>query len=253
MDKNAKSSTVHTPSLPTTAQSMTNASVPPTALFLPNDPILDDRIKSTLDALRKDTFYLGDTDTHKMLAWCNTPQGNTIVMEIPILFERNEGDPPPPPVDPRHATLSAIVLLTYDDFHLSEDDYWETLTPSAPTVADVVLSCTGGMPKHDTLCTDFINVIDNIDLLISKTHKRRHLTNGIRPMSTMDLSPKVLFRHVLFTVRVFTTRFAVLITSHFRFFRLSRERKLTQIHWSLSTRPNHCKEVRIIHKPPQSH
>lgn len=227
---------------------MSNASIPLSALFLPNDPLLDDRISSTLDALRKKTFYLGDTDVHKKLTWCNTPQGN-IVLEIPKLIERNEGDPPPAPVEPRHAILSAIVLLTYDDFHLSEDDYWETPTPSAPTLADVVLTCTGGMPKQDTLCTSFIDVIENIDILISKTHKQRHLINNIRPMSTIDLSTKVLFRHVLFTVRLFTTRFAFLIVYHPPF-RLSRERKPIQIHWSTMTRLNHCKEVCFLHNPP---
>ena len=189
---------------------MSDNSVPPSTPFLPHDPLLDDRINTTLTVLRDNTFYLGDADIHKKLTWCKTPQGN-IVMEIPKLFERNEGDPPAPPVDPRHAKLSAIVLLTYDDFHLSEDDYWDTPTPSAPTLADVILSCTGGMPKHDTLCNDFFNVIENIDILVSTTHKRRHLIDNIRPMSTIDLSTKVQFRHILFSVRLFTTRFAFLI------------------------------------------
>jgi hypothetical protein len=126
---------------------------------------------------------------------------------------RKEGDLPPTPIEPLHTKLSAIVLLTYDDFNLSEDGYWDTPTPSAPSLADVILSCTGGMPNHDTLRSHFTNVINNIDILVSKTHKNQHFIQHIRPMSMIDLSPKVLFRHILFNVRRSSSRLILFITS----------------------------------------
>ena len=191
---------------------MSHVPFPPSSLVLPHNPALNDRVNTALATLRDQTFYLGDPDVYKKLTWCRAPEGR-IVLEIPRQIERQDGDPPATPVDPKHAKLSAIVLLTYDDFHLSEDGYWETPTSSAPTLADVILSCTGGMPKHDTLCTDFINVINNIDALISESHKRRHLIQNIRPISTINLSPKVQFRHILFTVRHSSSTSVLLVIS----------------------------------------
>jgi hypothetical protein len=98
------------------------------------------------------------------------------------------------------AMLSAIVVLTREDFWLSSDGDWEEPTSKAPMLADVKITCTGASPPHEDLCMEFATVIDNIDELIKRAYTSSYVMENFRVLSALTLDPKVLFRHQLFEV-----------------------------------------------------
>jgi hypothetical protein len=149
---------------------------------------------------------MGDNSTPNKLLWFHTDSGSNIVIDkskttvnvrINATASSDPGDVDPPP-----ALLSAIVVLTHEDFRLSSDGYWKEPVDTAPALADVILSCTGAAPIHDTLHDDFNTVLRNISSLISRVHTPTHIKKSFVIDSAINLQPKISFNHSLFFVMV---------------------------------------------------
>ena len=168
---------------------------------------IQQRIDKSRERLRTETVYLGENyhDVQKRLRWYVTTMGN-VVIETAKAFGQHMGasmsTSPDGSFEPEPAMLSAIVVLTREDFWLSSDGDWEEPTSKAPTLADVKITCTGAALPHEDLSTEFATVIDNIDELIKRAHTTSYVMEHFRVLSAMTLDPKVMFRHRIFEVHV---------------------------------------------------
>ena len=157
--------------------------------------LADGVIKGIVDRLRSNTFYLGDRNTSDRLSWFETQGTN-------VLIDESVKPSPSTTIDRLPlAVMSAIVVLTGEDFWLSSDGYWEESVVDAPSIADVTLSCTGAAPSLGYLDKHFVNVVRNLNTLIGRmrtTCCKRH----VQSLSAITLLPKVKFNHILFEVRV---------------------------------------------------
>ena len=158
----------------------------------------DDQITSVVHRLRAETFYLGDQNVTNRLAWFKTQYANIVVDQShSTKYADNEEHP-----RPGHAILSAVVTLTAEDFWLSSDGYWEESVADAPSIADVVLSCTGAAPSQDYVRQQFTNVIANLNTLVGRMRTDTRCMRHVRVLSAVSLSPKIKFQHILFEVGV---------------------------------------------------
>ena len=164
--------------------------------------LLSDRIHSSLQRLRSDTSYLGDPNVHSQLTWYRSVHADvnaevdTGHTDAYLSGSEFESQIPPPPI----ATLSAIVILTDEDFWLSSDGFWEESTSRALSITDVTLTCTGADPRRHELRGHFNNVIANVIALVGRLRTNTHCKKHVRVMSAITLEPKIKFQHRLFEV-----------------------------------------------------
>jgi len=158
-------------------------------------------ITSALQKLRSDTVYLGDPDAHARLEWIRSGNDNIAVKKGDDVNDQISSKHLSNHQQPGSPTLSAIVLLTEEDFWLSSDGYWEDPTPSSPSFADVTISCTGAAPPPKDILADFGNVVENINVLVGRMRTRERNMKHVRVLSAITLSPKVKFQHNLFKKR----------------------------------------------------
>jgi hypothetical protein len=167
--------------------------------------ILSTRFQQIRKRLRYKTFYLGDEDAHRHLTWLSTERGDVVVQKSSNIADRHGTSSSHNsilPDDVYPATLSAIVLLTEEDFHLSSDGYWKEPTHMAATLGDVILSCTGAAPNHEELSSDFGNVVANVNALIDRSRSKFNRIKSCFIESAMTLETKLKFCHFLFEVSV---------------------------------------------------
>ena len=112
--------------------------------------ITNARINNVIRRLRQKSFYMGDDSTPRKLLWQRSTSGSNIVIDklkstVNIRINAPPGSDPGN-VDSPPAHLSAVVVLTHEDFRLSPDGYWKEPVDSAPSLADVIISCTGATP-----------------------------------------------------------------------------------------------------------
>jgi hypothetical protein len=183
-----------------------------------NDTLITMRIKRAVVRMQTLTFYLGDSGVHQRLAWHNTPDGNVLVVNDNIRSSRrtassssyvDEGGMSP-------ATLSAIVYLSEEDFCLSSDGYWTEPTKSAPSITDIVLTCTGAAGDNNSLVPNFHHVVENIKVIIQKSQHKSHVVASPLMRSAIMLETKIKFSHRLFevSIRICTYRRPISLSFH---------------------------------------
>ncbi|KIL54711.1 hypothetical protein M378DRAFT_18628 [Amanita muscaria Koide BX008] len=98
------------------------------------------------------------------------------------------------------AILSAVVEISGDDFYLSSDGNFQGPNRFTAGLAQVKVSCCGGIPELEPFRSDFVEVKRNVDWMLSEAATRGvHLKKGFS-VGTVD-APKLKVRHALFEPR----------------------------------------------------
>ena len=174
---------------------------------------VEPRIKVARRRLRANTIYLGDdvVSVQKRLKWIENDDHDVVVERVdadenrPISYQAGQITIRRPSA----VQLSAIVVLTHDDFWLSSDGGWTGPSKDAPSFFDVKISCTGGNPIQNDLHAEYINVLANIDALIQRNHIPTYAIDDCCTISSLSLERKLKFSHMLFQVRADIVSFDV--------------------------------------------
>ncbi|KAF7984151.1 hypothetical protein HWV62_16808 [Athelia sp. TMB] len=202
--------------LPTTAREGTPSAVPPATPTRPStaspatspavsaSEFLAEKLRNARDALIARGSYLGVTGVADGYRWERVGRTNKLVTaaaatahrEAQIEYAANPDSNPVPEISP--AVLSAVVLITEDDFYMTSCGMWNGPTTAARTFADVKPTCTGAQPDHAVFANDFPAVCENITALMEKAR-----TPGFKDVKGVKVNTggsgiKIKFRHVLF-------------------------------------------------------
>jgi hypothetical protein len=175
---------------------------------LPTFSVVNDitaiRIDQSINRLRSKSIYLGDTDIRKKLMWYKYGHGNIVIDKSTM--PSKDSSPTKQTTHsswiPSPVTLSTITHLTWDGFWLSSDGKWSGPTDYCKKLADIKISCTGGSPEQENLKQHFKTTLETVDALIARAHTANFCKQTPRLTSPIDLSPRIKFRHTLFSVRI---------------------------------------------------
>ena len=70
--------------------------------------------------------------------------------------------------NPDAPILSAVVLISEEDYWLTVDANWKGPSTVAPKLSDAKASCTGQAPDNEVFIPDFLTVLNNIKDIIAK-------------------------------------------------------------------------------------
>lgn len=169
---------------------------------------ITEKMRNTRDALLTDGIYLGTADIANKVKWVRVDNGDILVtattadtMEHAQTDHAADPDENPLP-DVPPAILSAVVLITEDDFWMTSCGMWKGSTSACPTFADVKPTCTGGAPNHEVFTNDFRTVCGNVTAIMEQGRTAGFSNiKGIK-VNGADGKTKLKFRHILFEVHL---------------------------------------------------
>jgi hypothetical protein len=179
------------------------SSLPPTTQATLPDILDKPVIKTRDERLRErrqeyfdsdDCFYLGDTNLRQQVKWKRDGKAHKLVCSNPTLPTASQGS------SSDIAVLTAVVLISPEDYWFTSDGMWRGGTTITPTLDKVKPTCTGGSPEDCSVFKDdFKVVIENLRWLQDQvvTHgfsEKRGLLVG------SPVTPRIKVRHVLFEV-----------------------------------------------------
>lgn len=196
-------STPSRPPSPSTKSTSSSAHANPVSAF----KYLAEKLRNARDALVAKGLYLGTGGIANEVKWAPVGHGHLLVTTetaemIQHAQDDHAADPdanPMPDVSP--AILSAVVLITEEDFWMTSCGMWKGPTAITPTFADVKPTCTGGSPDHELFANDFRTVCGNVNTVMNmgRTPGFKNI-KGVKVGTANGLNPKLKFRHVLFEV-----------------------------------------------------
>ena len=167
-------------------------------------PGAPNRLRRTRDGLLRSGLYLGDENFEiDQVIWRHIGGDNCLVTKTSAdavdaaLNAAPEEDRPIPEYD--LAVLSAVVLISDDEFWLTSCGHWRGPRPFCQKFEDLKLTCTGKSPSGTPFSNDFPTVLANLTAvtnLSARFSRRRGL------FVENPLARKIKFRHVLFEVSI---------------------------------------------------
>lgn len=194
---------MHTPSESSSAATAT----PVSAVEL-----LAEKLRNAREALISKSIYLGTRGAAAGLKWQRTGRAGredllvtaetaAAVDEAQAAHDAHPENTPSPDISP--AILSAVVLITEDDFWMTSCGMWKGPTQATPTFADVKPTCTGAAPPHEVFAADFPITCENITAIMEMGRTAGFTeVKGIK-VNAIGGAPKLKFRHVLFEVHLY--------------------------------------------------
>lgn len=197
-----------TPKAATREPPSSQTSSPVTSPSISPAEFLAEKLRNARNALIARGLYLGIEGTADDLTWERVGRTNKLVTaatasarrDAQVAYAADSDGTTMPEVSP--AVVSAVVLITEDDYWLTSCGMWNGPSSVAATFADVKPTCTGATPDHEVFASDFKNACDNITAVMEKARTPNFKdVKGIK-MNTVGGQTKLKFRHLLFEVRI---------------------------------------------------
>ena len=178
----------------------------------PSLPSLPSRLSTIHQRLLESGLYLGDRSVREKVAWAQDGKSHKLVIKSSIpsaeaLAMDNDSDSDGSPnsaLVPEPATLSAVVLLSDQDFWMVADAGYRGPGKFNREFADVKPSCSGGIPDVDPFKSDFAEVTANVHWLMDSIATRGFKQKKGFVTGPAD-APRLKVRHILFEVRTCVT------------------------------------------------
>jgi len=161
-----------------------------------------DRLQTTRNSLLTSQYYIGKPGVSDQLTWFRFGKEDCVVTREALeTFHSSNNAPdlePLVPAPPDPVELSAVVLITPDDFWLTSCGMWKGPTSVARTLADVKPTCTGDVPQETIFAQDFDSVMENINSLVHdvQINEQTEVKGFFKNSPTGQR--KIKFRHILF-------------------------------------------------------
>jgi hypothetical protein len=118
---------------------------------------------------------------------------------VPSPLSTSASPSPPPESPPDVAGLSAVVLISSDDFWMTADAGYRGPGRYVRNFASVKPTCSGGIPDVEPFKSDYSEVVDNVRWLLDTVSTQGfHLKRGFVTGPTN--APRIKVQHVLFEV-----------------------------------------------------
>ena len=133
-----------------------------------------ERMQNTHEALVTGSVYLGEPGVAHNVTWVHVGRADQLVTNETATEYKSSGNLSA--IDPESSTLtnpnatiiSAVVLISEEDYWLTVDANWKGPSMVAPNLSDAKASCTGQAPDNEAFVPDFPTVINNIKDIIAK-------------------------------------------------------------------------------------
>ena len=181
---------------------------------------LQRRLQAARDALVESGCYLGDSANafRDNVVWKRVGRGNWLVTKdstqatdepqetdghetVAATEDDDENQPSNNGATLEQATLSAVLLISYDDCWLTPCGNWKGPTTVTKNFQDLKLTFQAGPPSDtfNIFKRDFSTVVDNIKWILNEV-----AVGDIKSKGFLNPTNMLRFRHVLFEVMFFS-------------------------------------------------